>query len=763
MRHFRSTPLFHHAAAALVVMAAALFATLRPMAAAEPGPAVVARFDWTMPDRFHGDWKLDDSVPAPGFVHPATWRVTLNACASRPFPRLLTYTWEIDGPGGTKRVEKACRIEHDFPAQGVYPVKLTVATPGGWTATTARNVVVRDLLIVDLGDSIASGEGNPDVPRKSCPKAGTIGWDDTRCHRSLRSGAARAALTLEKNDPRTSVTFVSLACSGARVADPKPWDDDPQGGLLDPYKGQEGTRKTPLPPQVEQLRDLVGDRRIDTLILTAGANDAYFSEIVHACREKDDCSKAKKHAELRSRVADAIGWLPTSYYSLAGDLRRLQVSAVYITEYPGPLRGGSGKLCDNFLGLTSGTGSIRAWEAKWAEDNLVHPLNEAVRAAAEENGWVFVGGIAEQFRTHGYCADDHWVVRAEESHCRQGNFDGTLHPNAEGHEVYRSQLVLQMGPRVAPLPSVAGTLDTAGCQGISGWAWDQRRPGRPVYVDVYADGQIVATVLADQLRPDLSAAGIGDGRHGFVVPIPDILKDGAPHRIDALVSGTPNELSLSPKTLRCGGYLDRADCSALSGWAWDSGRPDAAITVALFADGNPLAEVTADRFRPDLPAAGIGDGRHAFEVPLPVRLLDGEGHEISARFKDAPVELRLSPRAITCSNPFVGFLDFEGCSGVSGWAWDSSRPNQTVSVDIYDFGRKIATVSADRFRQDLKDKGIGDGRHGFEYNFPSGPSLFDPSPGVIRHQISVKIAGTDLDLHGSPAAQRVCRSGPSFP
>jgi hypothetical protein len=42
---------------------------------------------------------------------------------------------------------------------------------------------------------------------------------------------------------------------------------------------------------------------------------------------------------------------------------------------------------------------------QWAYVKIVVPLNAAVQAAANAHGWHYVGGIAESFRNHGYCAD----------------------------------------------------------------------------------------------------------------------------------------------------------------------------------------------------------------------------------------------------------------------------------------------------------------------------------------------------------------------
>ena len=60
-----------------------------------------------------------------------------------------------------------------------------------------------------------------------------------------------------------------------------------------------------------------------------------------------------------------------------------------------------------------------------------------------------------------------------------------------------------------------GRLDEASRRRISGWAQDDAYPDVPVSLLITADGILVARVLANLHRPDLQAAGIGRGRHGF--------------------------------------------------------------------------------------------------------------------------------------------------------------------------------------------------------------------------------------------------------
>jgi len=50
---------------------------------------------------------------------------------------------------------------------------------------------------------------------------------------------------------------------------------------------------------------------------------------------------------------------------------------------------------------------------------------------------------------------------------------------------------------------------------VRGWAYDPAAPNDRPVLDVILDGRLAGQVLANQNRPDLRAAGIGDGYHGF--------------------------------------------------------------------------------------------------------------------------------------------------------------------------------------------------------------------------------------------------------
>ena len=110
-------------------------------------------------------------------------------------------------------------------------------------------------------------------------------WQDRRCHRSANAGSALAAQELEAIDPRSSVTFIHVACTGAMIFQ----------GLLDEYAGAEDEREStmldPLPPQIEQVAGVIGERELDIVQLSIGGNDVNFGPMIFSCILRADCSE----------------------------------------------------------------------------------------------------------------------------------------------------------------------------------------------------------------------------------------------------------------------------------------------------------------------------------------------------------------------------------------------------------------------------------------------------------------------------------------
>lgn len=71
------------------------------------------------------------------------------------------------------------------------------------------------------------------------------------------------------------------------------------------------------------------------------------------------------------------------------------------------------------------------------------------------------------------------------------------------------------------------------------------------------------------------------------------------------------------------GHFDLILGRDICGWAWDSSRPERALSVEVLLDEKKIAEGQANLHRPDLLNAGIGGGNHAFSIPLPLTYTHG--------------------------------------------------------------------------------------------------------------------------------------------
>lgn len=203
-------------------------------------------------------------------------------------------------------------------------------------------------------------------------------------------------------------------------------------------------------------------------------------------------------------------------------------------------------------------------------------------------------------------------------------------------------------------------------------------------------------------------------------------------------------VTITVKPTQFEGTHDQADCNLIAGWAWDRLNPSARLNVNVFDGTVLLATVSANQYRGDLQAAGIGDGIHGFSLPTPSSLKNGQPHTIRVQFADTGTNLGATPKSFTCVPSYEGYQDQTACSSIAGWAWFPSQPNTPVNVDIYDGATKIATVAANLFRSDLLNAGKGNGYHGFVYATPS--VLRDG----LTHSVKVTIAGTQNALGGAP-------------
>lgn len=176
-----------------------------------------------------------------------------------------------------------------------------------------------------------------------------------------------------------------------------------------------------------------------------------------------------------------------------------------------------------------------------------------------------------------------------------------------------------------------------------GWVADRRQPDRRLTVELWLGNGPVAVGIAATYRGDVEGAGVGDGGYGFRLMVPEHLLPTTRMEAVLRIANTPFVLAGSPQWLEPGadavtavrGEVNQQAGLAVRGWAYDERHPDRQLTVELLDGDDVVASGIADRFRRDLLDNGIGDGRHAFEIKLPMRFADGRHHRLSCRIAES--------------------------------------------------------------------------------------------------------------------------------
>ena len=75
------------------------------------------------------------------------------------------------------------------------------------------------------------------------------------------------------------------------------------------------------------------------------------------------------------------------------------------------------------------------------------------------------------------------------------------------------------------------------------------------------------------------------------------------------------------------------------------------------------------------------------------------------------------------SHPLNGCLEIVNEQKISGWVWNKSQPLERLEITIRIDGKAYTNALADRYIEELKQQGCGDGNYGFEVKTPH--SLFD--------------------------------------
>ncbi|WP_266366011.1 sialate O-acetylesterase [Tellurirhabdus rosea] len=340
-----------------------------------------------------------------------------------------------------------------------------------------------------------------------------------------------------------------------------------------------------------------------------------------------------------------------------------------------------------------------------------------------------------------------------------------------------------------------GFVEMVSCERVTGWAADRSRPNVSVSVEVYVNGQLAGTVVADRPRADVGAYLNDNGLHGYEFVIPAPFRRNGNQTIQVRYSGSSRELSNSGQTVggctapatdspvtpspapapsatdnyrQPEGFLDNGFCDRVTGWAADRSQPNVSVSVDVYVNGQLAGTVRADKIRSDVGAYLNDNGLHGYEFVIPNAYRRAGNQQIQVRFSGSSRELSNSGQTVGgCQAPPSeatptptptptpvpaptgdyqrpeGFLDIASCERVTGWAADRSRPNVSISVEVYVNGQLAGTVVADRPRADVGAYLNDNGLHGYEFVIPA------PFRRNSNQTIQVRYSGSSRELSNS--------------
>jgi hypothetical protein len=214
------------------------------------------------------------------------------------------------------------------------------------------------------------------------------------------------------------------------------------------------------------------------------------------------------------------------------------------------------------------------------------------------------------------------------------------------------------------VPQGEAVLDADGV--LHGWCWVSSRPRERQVVEVLVNDRIAAEIVATRFRDDLGARGIGDGYHGFVVPLTKSLAQAGPGCV------------VSARHQASGAIFWRTAIGQIglpAGLAERTARAQALCEIASRPDRPVAARSLAGEFAARLGSLGRSLDRaapragQAFETPAQARAaLAGDGEITSLACEAAPAlsvvldagsDVRATMRLISSAAPRLRALRAE--------------------------------------------------------------------------------------------------------
>src|SRR5882757_5474936 len=325
----------------------------------------------------------------------------------------------------------------------------------------AAPATARPTAIVALGDSFISGEGGrwlgngsealgtrsgTDRAAYDCGPLGCA-YDPARIYgESEANDCHRSDVAPIESAPIAEDVRVNLACSGATARDLWPGDEGGTGHLGEP-------------PQADQLAVVARLDRVRMVVVTVGANDVGFGELVAECalewaRSPED-EPATCHGEAEAQIQGALPRATRYVTAALHGVRRTLRAAGYerydyrliAMGYVSPLPDGRWLRYpeDGWSRLNEGGCPFWNADADWAAERATVDLGGMLEAAAAASGAEYLD-LTRAFDGHQLCdrrsqrvgpagpspLTAEWFRRLT---FLQGATRESLHPNAYGQQV----------------------------------------------------------------------------------------------------------------------------------------------------------------------------------------------------------------------------------------------------------------------------------------------------------------------------------------
>uniref|UniRef100_A0A7I4YZX6 SGNH_hydro domain-containing protein n=2 Tax=Haemonchus contortus TaxID=6289 RepID=A0A7I4YZX6_HAECO len=337
--------------------------------------------------------------------------ISVSAC-NLSLPANITYHWQHYF--NSRRVDSV-ESEHCFATlhctkDGIHSVHLSILSGNGDViATGERSFEMRPLWFAIIGDSFASGEGNPDVYQHDGKSAQ---WLDERCHRSSTSFAAQVFKEIAAVQSQMYLTF--LACAGATV----------ENGILKSESGS-ASQLTVL----ESISTLRG-RGPDVVILTLGGNDIGFSDIINAL--------VHENARFDISLMDMRFFFVSHQLDLVAErFAAMGTGSVFVPQYFDFTKNQYGEVDASCIG----SGEMSTSSMTFAERRILRRLNTLLFKKGVQHNWHVATAIPALFARRGICSSQSFIRSREESIALQGNAMGAFHPNELGHRAVAQEIL----------------------------------------------------------------------------------------------------------------------------------------------------------------------------------------------------------------------------------------------------------------------------------------------------------------------------------